>query len=250
MEEAMMLGGKVCLVTGGTRGIGRAIALELVKQGARVVVSYRKDSTAAEEALEKTSTLDGELVPLRSNLADPVEAESLIAGVIERFGRLDVLINNAGITVDGAFATMAADDVERVINTNLAGTIRLCMLAAPHLVAGTGCILIVSSLASVVGKEGQVPYAASKGGLNALTRLLARRLGIHGVRVNALAPGFIRTDMVKSLPENSYRHIIRSSALGRMGEPEEVAAVAAFLVGAASSYISGMILRIDGGFHR
>lgn len=245
-----MLEEKVCLITGGTRGIGRAISLELVKQGAQVVVSYRKDRATAEEAVEKFSKLGGEVVSICSNLADPVAAESLIGSVISRFGRLDVLINNAGITADGAFATMAADGMENVINTNLVGTIRLCILAAPHLVASQGTILIVSSLASVSGKEGQVPYAASKGGLNGLTRLLARRLGTRGVRVNAVAPGFIRTDMVKGLPEKNYRHILRATSLKRMGEPEEVAAVAAFLVGPASSYINGTILRIDGGFHR
>lgn len=246
----MKLEGKVCLVTGGTRGIGRAITVELIKQGARVAVSYRKDQASAGEALEKFFKLSGEVVSIRSNLADPVEAESLLGGVIEHFGRLDVLINNAGITADGAFATMAADEMERVININLAGTIRLCMLAAPHLRARQGAILMVSSLASVNGKEGQVAYAASKGGLNALTRLLARRLGGCGVRVNAVAPGFIRTDMVKGLPESNYLHILRATSLKRMGEPEEVAGVAAFLVGPASSYINGMILRIDGGFHR
>jgi 3-oxoacyl-[acyl-carrier protein] reductase len=246
----MKLQGKVCLVTGGTRGIGRAISLELIQQGARVAVSYRKDRAAAKEALEQFLKLEGEVVSIRSNLADPVETESLLDAVIEHFGRLDVLINNAGITAEGAFATMAAHDMESVININLAGTIRLCMLAVPHLVACRGCILMVSSLASVSGKEGQVSYAASKGGLNALTRLLARRLGGCGVRVNAVAPGFIRTDMVKGLPESNYRHIIRATSLKRMGEPEEVAGCAAFLVGPASSYINGMILRIDGGFHR
>lgn len=246
----MMLEGKVSLITGGTRGIGRAIALELVKQGVRVAVSYRKNRAAAEEALAEFFTSGGDVVALQSNLADPAEAESLVAGVIARFGRLDILINNAGITADGAFATMAAGDIEKVINTNLAGTIHLSLLAAPHLIAGRGSILMVSSLASVGGKEGQVPYSASKGGLNALTRLLARRLGARGVRVNAVAPGFISTDMVKGLPESSYRHILRGTALGRIGEPEEVAGAAAFLVGAASSYISGMVLRIDGGFHR
>jgi 3-oxoacyl-[acyl-carrier protein] reductase len=245
-----MLEGKVCLVTGGTRGIGLAITLELVKQGARIAVSYRKDCAAAEEALAKFFMLGGQVIALRSDLADPAEAKSLITQVIEHFGRLDILINNAGITSDGAFATMAAEEIERVIDTNLAGTIHLCMLAAPHLTAARGSIVMVSSLASIGGKEGQVPYSASKGGLNALTRLLARRLGVRGVRINAVAPGFIRTDMVKSLSENSYRHILRATALRRMGEPEEVAAAAAFLAGAASSYISGMVLRIDGGFHR
>jgi len=245
-----MLKGKVCLVTGGTKGIGRAISQELVKQGAQVVVSYRNDRGAAERALKKFFNLGGEVISIRSNLADPVETEALIGCVIEHFGRLDVLINNAGVTVDGAFASMAADDMERVINTNLVGTTRLCMLAAPHLVAAQGSILMVSSLASVSGKEGQVPYAASKGGLNGLTRLLARRLGGCGVRVNAVAPGFIRTDMVKSLPESNYEHILRATSLGRMGEPEEVAGAAVFLIGPAASYINGMILRIDGGFHR
>lgn len=246
----MMLEGKVCLVTGGTRGIGRAIALALVKHGARVAVSYRKDRAAAEQALTEFLNLGGEVMAVQNNMAEPAEAEALITGVVAHFGRLDVLINNAGITADGAFATMAADDIEKVISTNLAGTIHLSLLAAPHLIASRGCILMVSSLASVGGKEGQVLYSASKGGINALTRLLARRLGARGVRVNAVAPGFISTDMVKGLPESSYRHILRGTALGRVGEPEEVAGAAAFLVCSASSYISGMILRIDGGFHR
>jgi 3-oxoacyl-[acyl-carrier protein] reductase len=245
-----MLEKKVCLVTGGTKGIGKAISVDLVKQGARVAVSYRKDKVAAKKALKTFSSLGGEAIAICSDLADPVGAKSLIGGVIDQFGKLDVLINNAGITADGAFATMGVDRIEKVINTNLAGTTRLCMLAVPYLLAVQGSILIVSSLASVSGKEGQVPYAASKGGLNALTRLLARRLGVRGVRVNAVALGFIRTDMVKDLPENNYRHILRATSLGRMGEPEEVAGVLLFLAGPASSYINGMILRVDGGFHR
>jgi 3-oxoacyl-[acyl-carrier protein] reductase len=241
---------KVCLVTGGTRGIGRAVTLEFLRQGARVAVSYRKDHAAAGKALADFYAQGGDVYALQSDLAEAAEAESLIAGVIKYFGRLDVLINNAGITADGAFATMYPDDFETVINTNLAGTINLSLRAAPHLITGRGSIVMVSSLASVGGKEGQVPYCASKGGINALTRLLARRLGAFGVRVNAVAPGFIRTDMVKGLPENNYSHILRATALGRMGEPEEVARAAAFLAGTASSYISGMVLRIDGGFHR
>lgn len=241
---------KVILVTGGTRGIGRAIALHLAQGGAKVFVTYRGDEAAARETRTMLASTGASYRVVRSDLTDAAAADELMALVKETFGRLDALINNAGRTFDGAFAALAPADYEPIVDTNLIGTLRLCQAAIPLLTESRGAIVNMSSLAAVSGKEGQVVYSTTKGGINGLTRLLARSLGKFGVRVNSIAPGFIRTDMVNELPESAYAHILDSTALGAMGEPEDVARTAAFLASGQSSYVNGSVIRIDGGFHR
>jgi 3-oxoacyl-[acyl-carrier protein] reductase len=242
------LAGQVALITGATRGIGRAVARRLGSDGARVVLSYRSDDISA-EATRADLMHDGiDCRLIRADITDPPQAAGLAAQAVAAFGRLDILVNNAGITHDGAFATMERQAYEQVIATNLTGTLRVTMAALPFLrQSGTGRIVMIASAAGITGKEGQVPYAASKGGIMGMTRLLARRLGAEGIRVNAVAPGFIETDMVRDLPESNYRHVLDNTSLGRMGTPEEVAGTVAFLVGPDSGYINGMTLRVDGG---
>jgi 3-oxoacyl-[acyl-carrier protein] reductase len=244
------LKGRVCLVTGGTRGIGRAIALHLAEQGAKVMVTYRGDEAAAEETRRLLATTGADAYVVQSDLTQPESVSRLIALLKETFGRLDSLINNAGRTFDGAFAALDRADYEPVVDTNLVGTLRLCLAAIPLLRESRGTIVNLSSLAAVSGKEGQVVYSTTKGGINGLTRLLARELGGYGIRVNSIAPGFIRTDMVTALPQSTYAHILDSTALRAMGEPEDVAKTAAFLASQQSTYVNGAVIRIDGGFHR
>jgi 3-oxoacyl-[acyl-carrier protein] reductase len=241
---------RVCLVTGGTRGIGRAIALRLARDGANVVATYHSGSDAADETAELLKATGAVFRVVRSDLSNPKDIADLIRFVEDNFGRLDCLINNAGRTFDGAFAALDLDDGLSVLDTNLLGTMHLCLAAAPLLIRARGTIVNVSSLAGIVGKEGQVLYATTKGGINGLTRMLARSLGPHGIRVNSVAPGFIKTEMIASLPESMFVHVLASTATKSVGEPEDVANAAWFLAGSQSTYVNGEILRIDGGFHR
>ncbi len=241
---------RVCLVTGGTRGIGRAIVEHMAEQGAKLVVTYRSDETSAQSTRDRLAEIGAEALVVCSDLTHEMAAVELLALVRERFGRLDALVNNAGRTYDGAFVALALDEYETVVDTNLIGTMRLALAATDMLRETKGTIVNLSSLAAVSGKEGQVVYSTTKGGINGLTRMLARHLGHHGVRVNSIAPGFIRTDMVNDLPESTYAHILDSTAAGDMGNPEDVAKTTAFLASNQSSYVNGSVIRIDGGFHR
>jgi 3-oxoacyl-[acyl-carrier protein] reductase len=241
---------RVCLVTGGTRGIGRAIVEHMAEQGAKLVVTYRGDETAAQDTRDHLAVIGAEALVVCSDLTRETAAVELLALVRDRFGRLDALINNAGRTFDGAFVALGLDEYEPVVDTNLIGTMRLSLAAMDMLRKTKGTIVNLSSLAAVSGKEGQVVYSTTKGGINGLTRMLARHLGQDGVRVNSITPGFIRTDMVNDLPESTYAHILDSTASGDMGNPEDVAKTVAYLASAQSSYVNGTIIRIDGGFHR
>lgn len=248
--EQSYLKGRVCLVTGGSRGIGRAIALHLAQSGAKLIVTYRGDDAAAVETRQLLAQTGASFRVVQSDLTHEGSVEALIGLIKETFGRLDALVNNAGRTFDGAFIALDSADYEAVVDTNLLGTLRLCLAAIPLLRESGGTIVNLSSLAAISGKEGQVVYATTKGAINGLTRMLARHLGSDNVRVNSIAPGFIRTDMVASLSEDSYSHILDSTALRTMGEPEDVAKAVAFLASTQSSYVNGSVIRIDGGFHR
>ena len=191
---------------------------------------------------------------IRADLGEPEACRAVVDRTVARYGGLDVLINNAGGAHDGAFAAMPPGDYASLVR-GLAAPVALALRATPHLAAsarmGRGAaVVMMASMAGVTGKEGQVPYAATKGGLIGATRLLARHLGRLGVRVNALAPGFIRTRMVEALEPKMYAHVLEASASPRMGEPAEVAAAAWFLAGGASSYCNGTVQRVDGGFLR
>ena len=245
----------IVLITGATRGIGRAIAERFARGGCRLALVYRSGEAAARETADALAGVGAELEMIRADLGEPEACRVVVDRTVARYGGLDVLINNAGGTRDGVFAVMPPGDYGSLIRGNLAAPVALALRAAPHLAASArmgraGAVVMMASMAGVTGKEGQVPYAATKGGLIGATRLLARHLGRQGVRVNALAPGFIRTRMVEALEPKMYAHVLEASALPRMGEPAEVADAAWFLASGASSYCNGTVQRVDGGFLR
>ena len=247
----------IVLITGATRGIGRAVTQRFAREGCRLALVYRADEAAAREVRQLLADADAgvEAEMIRADLSDLRACRTVIDRVVARYGGLDVLINNAGGTYDGAFAAMPPESYAGLIRGNLSAPVALALHAAPHLVdsarAGrNGSVVMMASMAGVTGKEGQVPYATTKGGLIGATRLLARHFGRHGVRANALAPGFIRTGMVDSLDPGMYEHILDASASPRMGDPAEVAEVVWFLASGVSSYCNGTVQRVDGGFLR
>jgi 3-oxoacyl-[acyl-carrier protein] reductase len=242
---------KTVLITGGTRGIGRAITERLASEGYRLALTYRNDEKSAQETAQFLDKAGSDFMLLKSDLADPEQTRALPSLVYERFGSLDHLVNNAGMTDDGSFLTMEAVRYQTVMATNLIGTLRLTAAALPLLSKSKlASIVFLSSLAGISGKEGQTAYGTTKGGIIGLTKLLARRYGAQGLRVNAVAPGFIETDMVSELAPSTYQHILDSAALPRMGKPAEVADTIAFLLSEAAGYINASTIKVDGGFSR
>lgn len=240
---------KTLLITGGTRGIGHAVTQRLARDGHRLAIAYRGDTQAADKTAAELRALHIEHRLYQADLSDPVQATGLPSLVASDFGGLDGLINNAGATDDGAFLTMDSKRYQHVLHTNLFGTIRLTSAALPYLLnSQDASIVIVSSLGGIAGKEGQVAYATSKGALIGFTQWLGRKYGTQGIKVNAVAPGFIHTDMVTSLQDKMFQHIIEGTALQRMGQAAEVADAVAFLL--HPGYIHATTLRVDGGFKR
>jgi 3-oxoacyl-[acyl-carrier protein] reductase len=233
------LEGKLALVTGGSRGIGRAIALELGRAGAEVVVGYR---TGREEAEAVASEIGGRAVE-----ADVSDAESAKA-LVEAAGDLDVLVNNAGLTRDGLLVRMSDEDWRTVIDTNLSSVFYTCRAAArPMMRKRAGSIVNVSSIVGVHGNWGQTNYAASKAGIIGFTKSLARELGSRGVRANVVAPGYVRTQLTDVLPEEATAAMLTNTPLGRLGDPEDVAGAVRFLCSDAAAFVTGDVLLVDGG---
>lgn len=246
---------KIALITGATRGIGRAIATKFAAENCRLVLVYRSNQAAADETRTTLEAQGAEVLMLQADLSDPEATARVLGATVERFGGLDVLVNNAGGAYDGAFAAMKPEEYANLMACNLVAPVSLTIAAAPLLIASAkagrgGEVVMMASMAGVTGKEGQVPYSTTKGGLMGATRLLARELGAQGVRVNALAPGFIRTEMVEILEPKMYEHVLAASASPRMGEPSEVADAVWYLGSVNSSYLNGVVQRIDGGFLR
>ncbi|UVS95996.1 SDR family NAD(P)-dependent oxidoreductase [Burkholderia glumae] len=241
--------GRAVLVTGGTRGIGAAIARRLAAAGWRVAASYRHDARAA-AALERELAAAGlTAAVLRADVTDPHAARALAEEAARRLGGLDALVNNAGMVDDGAFVTLEAERYLNVLRTNLLGAIRVTGAALPHLLRGRApAVVNLASLGGVAGKEGQVAYAASKGGLIGFTHWLARRYAAAGLTANAVAPGFIDTEMIAGLTPAMTAHIVGGSAARRVGQADEVARAVAFLL--EPGYLHGTTLRLDGGFNR
>ena len=233
------LEGKTALVTGGSRGIGRAIALELGRAGANVVVGYR---TGREEAAAVASEIGGRAV--EADVSDAGSAKALV----EEAGDLDILVNNAGLTRDGLLARMSDDDWRTVIDTNLSSVFYTCRAASrPMMKRRGGAIVNVSSIVGVHGNFGQTNYAASKAGIIGFTKSLARELGSRSVRANVVAPGYVKSQLTDVLPEEATAMMLTNTPLGRLGDPEDVAGAVRFLCSDAAAFVTGAVLLVDGG---
>ena len=242
------LSGQRALVTGASRGIGRSVALRLAAEGASVALNYNSGREEAEAVAAEIAAAGGSAVTLQGNVADAAQAEALVDGAVEALGGLDILVNNAGITRDNLLMRLSEDDWDAVIDTNLKGAF-LCTKAAirPMLRQRSGRIVNMSSVVAITGNPGQANYTAAKAGLIGFTRTVAREVASRGITVNAIAPGFIATQMVDSIPEDLQAQIRERIPLGAFGTPEDVAGCVAFLVSADASYITGQVLSIDGG---
>ena len=242
------LTGKTALVTGGTRGIGRAVVEHLAAAGARVAFTYRSSSETAEALRAELEERGGEALALQSDAADYGAAQEAVQQVLERFGSLDVLVNNAGVTRDNLLLRMDEADWDAVIGTNLKSVFNLCKAAyRPMMKQRGGSIVNVSSVVGVMGNPGQTNYAASKAGIIGFTKSLAKELGGRGVRANVVAPGYVETDMTTELPEAAREAMLGAVPLKRPARPADVAAAVTFLASDAAGYVTGHVLHVDGG---
>ncbi len=243
-----MLEGKIAIVTGGSRGIGREIALTLAGYGATVVVNYNGSKEKAQEVVDTLKSQGKEAIAIKASVSDSKEVESMIKEVMDQFGRIDILVNNAGITKDNLMMKMTEEDFDAVIDTNLKGTF-YCMKQVYRIMLKQryGRIINMSSVTGVIGNAGQVNYAASKAGVIGMTKSLARELGSRGITVNAVAPGFIETEMTDVLSDKVKEEIANQIPLKRMGAVKDVAETVAFLASDKASYITGQVLHVDGG---
>jgi 3-oxoacyl-[acyl-carrier protein] reductase len=242
------LADRVAFVTGGSRGIGRAIALELARAGCDVAFVYRSAGSAAEETRKGIEELGRAALALECDVSSLEATEAAIAAVLEHFGRLDVVVNNAGVTQDQLLARMKAEAFDAVIATNLRGCWNVCRAAIRTLLkARGGRIINLSSVVAQMGNPGQSNYAASKGGIEALTRSLAQEVGSRNITVNAVAPGFIETDMTAALTDEVAAALRQRIPLGRLGSVEDVARAVRFLASDDAAYITGQVLHVNGG---
>ncbi len=239
---------RVALVTGASRGIGRAIALQLAKDGAHVIVNYNGSEAAAAETGKMIEEAGGNYTLSKFNVADAEETESAMKALIAECGRLDILVNNAGITKDGLLMKMSDEDFDAVINVNLKGTFHTIKVASRQMMKQRyGRIVNLSSVSGVMGNAGQANYSSSKAGVIGLTKSVARELASRGITANAIAPGFIATDMTAAMPEAVLETASKQIPLGYIGKPEDIAAAVSFLASEAAGYITGQVLCVDGG---
>lgn len=243
-----MLKGQVAIVTGASRGIGRGIALDLAASGAKVAVNYQASAGAAQSVADEIVGAGGEAHAFQADVSILKEAAILVDKVLEKWGRLDILVNNAGITRDALLMRMQEEDWDEVLAVNLKGYFNCCKAAFRTMArARQGRIINITSVVGIRGNAGQVNYAAAKAGVIGLTKSLAREAGSRNITVNAVAPGFIDTDMTKDLPEDIRQEMLQAIPLGRPGDVADVAKLAVFLAGPGAAYITGQVIAVDGG---
>ncbi|MBT2735500.1 3-oxoacyl-[acyl-carrier protein] reductase [Neobacillus sp. B4I6] len=244
----MNLEGKAALVTGASRGIGREIALELARQGANVAVNFSGSEAKANEVVDEIKALGREAFAVKCDVSNSGEVAEMVKGTIDRFGKLDILVNNAGITRDNLLMRMKEEEWDDVININLKGVF-LCTKAVTRqmMKQRVGRIINIASIVGVSGNPGQANYVAAKAGVIGLTKTTAKELASRNITVNAIAPGFITTDMTEKLPEDVKTEMLKLIPLARLGEPKDIAKITAFLASDDSAYITGQTLHIDGG---
>ena len=244
----MNLTGKVALVTGASRGIGQATAIELAKAGADVVVNFIGNEAVAQETVEKIEALGRKAIKIKANVGDADDVQAMVDEAIATFGHIDILVNNAGITRDGLLIRMKDSDWDEVLNINLKGVYLVTKAVAKLMVKQrAGRIINMTSVSGVTGNVGQANYAAAKAGVIGFTKTCAKELAARGITVNAVAPGFIETAMTDVLPEKIKEGIAATVPFGRMGQPEEIASVVTFLASDFASYITGQVLNVGGG---
>ncbi len=248
MTPGRPLHGKVALVTGASGGIGRSIALKLASQGARLGVHYNSDKTRAEEVAREIRNAGSEAMPLAADVTDSEQVQDMFSRLEDDWGGVDILVNNAGITKDSLLIRMSESDWDDVVEVNLKGAFLCCRAAAKTMLRKRwGRIIVISSIVGLVGNVGQANYAASKAGLVGLTKSLAREIASRNITVNSLTPGFIETDMTKTMTKEMMELVIGRIAMGHLGSPQDVAGFVAFLAGEEAGYITGQAFAVDGG---
>ncbi len=244
----MLLDGKTALVTGASRGIGRAIALRLAAEGANIAINYAGNTAKAEETKAAIEAVGGKAALFQADVSDSAQVEQMVASVLETFGSLDILVNNAGITRDGLLMRMKEEDFDAVLDTNLKGIFHVTKAVTKIMMKQrSGRIVNMASVVGIIGNAGQTNYAAAKAGVIGFTKSAARELAARGITVNAVAPGFIATDMTAAMPEKAKEATLAAIPLRRMGTPEDVANAVLFLVSDQAAYITGQVVKVDGG---
>jgi 3-oxoacyl-[acyl-carrier-protein] reductase len=244
------MNGKVALVTGASRGIGRAVAIELAKNGVNLIINYSGSEEAAKEVLKEVTKLGIQAYIYKANVGNYNECAAMVEFAIEKFSKIDILVNNAGITKDMLLMRMSEEQFDDVININLKGTFNCMQLVSKYMIkAKSGRIINMASVSGRLGNAGQVNYAASKAGVEGMTKAAAREMAARGITVNAIAPGFVKTDMTDVLSDKVKENIIESIPMKTFGIPEDIAKTVVFLAGEGARYITGQTISVDGGMY-